>query len=225
MNSTKSVVEKLNLQKYTKRLILNAPADVDDFQDLDHSVTVQADKYDLIFTFVFNLKDFAEQLQFVNKKSLLRDNGYIFIAYPKKNNKQYKEYIERDEIFPYINVGEDGFFPESNLKFSRMISLNDVFTVVGMKAVAKKTKKASGSKKSQCVDDYIKHVDDIKQHLSRNEDLLNTYNGLTFGYQKDWARYVYSAARKETQEKRLLEMETIIGDGYKSMDLYRRNKK
>jgi hypothetical protein len=225
MNSTKSVVEKLNLSKYKNRLILNTPKGIDDFQELDHSSTIQKKEYDLIFTFVFNLEEFSRDLRIVIEKGLLEDNGYIFFAYPKKNNKQYKEYIERDEIFPYINVGEDGFVPESNLKFSRMVSLNDVFTVVGMKAVAKKAQKSLANKSRQCVDDYINHVEDIKQHLSRNDDLLNTYNGLTFGYQKDWARYVFSAKRKETQEKRLLEMETIIGDGYKSMDLYRRNKK
>ncbi|MEH7355043.1 YdeI/OmpD-associated family protein, partial [Neobacillus drentensis] len=64
-----------------------------------------------------------------------------------------------------------------------------------------------------------------KNYLNKNEELLKTYNELTFGYQKDWARYVYSAKRKETQEKRLLEMETILGEGYKSMDLYRRKNK
>jgi hypothetical protein len=44
---------------------------------------------------------------------------------------------------------------------------------------------------------------------------LGAYSQLTFGYQKDWARYVYSAKRKETQDKRLLEMETVLGAGYK----------
>ncbi|MGG3640071.1 YdeI/OmpD-associated family protein [Bacillus gobiensis] len=53
---------------------------------------------------------------------------------------------------------------------------------------------------------------------------MKRYNELTFGYQKDWARYVYSTKRKEAQEKRLLEMETIVGEGYKSIDLYRRNR-
>lgn len=77
----------------------------------------------------------------------------------------------------------------------------------------------------QCVDDYIEYVEHIKEYLSRNEDSLEAYNKLTFGYQKDWARYVYSAKKIETQEKRLLEMETILGEGYKSMDLYRRKKK
>lgn len=69
------------------------------------------------------------------------------------------------------------------------------------------------------------HIDDIRSFLKNNEEVLAKYDALTYGYQKDWARYVYSAKREETQEKRLLEMVTILGEGYKSMDLYRREKK
>jgi hypothetical protein len=223
MNSTKSIVDKLNLRKYASKLILNLPGDINEFKEIDFDASIQKEKYDLIFAFVFNLEEFSNELHKVIEKQLLSDKGYLFFAYPKKNNPQYKEYIERDQIFPYINVGEDGFVAESNLKFSRMVSLNDVFTVVGLKSEKKKA--ASPSKKSQCVDDYIVHVDDIKRYLEKNGELLSFYTSLTFGYQKDWARYVYSAQREETQEKRLLEMEDILGEGYKSRDLYRRKMK
>lgn len=54
---------------------------------------------------------------------------------------------------------------------------------------------------------------------------MQRYNELTLGYQKDWARYVYSAKKKETQEKRLSEMETILSEGFKTIDVYRRQKK
>jgi Bacteriocin-protection, YdeI or OmpD-Associated len=223
MNTTKSIVDKLNLKKYASKLILNLPEDIDEFSEIDFDTAVGKEKYDMIFAFVFNLEEFSNELHQVIEKQLLNEKGYLFFAYPKKNNPKYKEYIERDQIFPYINVGEDGYVAESNLKFSRMVSLNDIFTVVGLKSEKKKT--ASPSKKSQCVDDYIVHVDDIKRYLEKNGELLSTYNSLAFGYQKDWARYVYSAKREETQEKRLLEMEDILGEGYKSMDLYRRKKK
>lgn len=223
MNSTKTIVDKLNLRKYESKLVLNLPEDIDEFKEIDFDASIQKEKYDLIFTFVFNLEDFSNKLHKVISEQLLSEKGYIFFAYPKKNNPQYKDYIERDQIFPYINVGEDGYVAESNLKFSRMVSLNDVFTVVGLKSEKKKA--VSTSKKSQCVDDYIVHVDDIKRYLEKNQEILSAYNALTFGYQKDWARYVYSAKRQETQEKRLLEMEVILGEGYKSMDLYRRKKK
>jgi hypothetical protein len=223
MDTSKSIVDKLNLKKYTSKVILNMPEDIDEFRGIDFDTAIGKEKYDLIFTFVFNLEEFSNELHNVIEKQLLNEKGYLFFAYPKKNNPKYDEYIERDQIFPYINVGEDGYVADSNLKFSRMVSLNDIFTVVGLKSEKKKT--SSPSKKSQCVDDYIVHVDDIKRYLEKNGELLSTYNSLTFGYQKDWARYVYSAKREETQEKRLLEMEDILGEGYKSMDLYRRKKK
>ncbi|MGE8203284.1 YdeI/OmpD-associated family protein [Heyndrickxia sp. NPDC080065] len=225
MNSTKSIIEKLNLNKYPTKLILHAPEDIQDFNGIEYDSQIKKDKYDLIFIFVFSLNDYSKQLQSVIDQQLLNDKGYLFFAYPKKNNSQYQEYIERDSLFNEIPVNDDGYVQGSSLKFSRMVSFNDVFTVVGLKSERKKAPKNTSTKNSQCVDDYIEHVEDIKKYLNKNEDLLNTYSQLTFGYQKDWARYVYSAKRKETQEKRLLEMEKILGEGYKTIDLYRRNKK
>jgi hypothetical protein len=225
MNSTKTIIEKLNLTKYANRLVLGAPKDMEDFKELAHDSSIQKEKYDLIFIFVYSLEEFADYIKLLVERELVLDNGYVFFAYPKKNNPKYKEYMERDRFIEEANIDEEGYINGSILKFSRMVSLNEVFTVVGLKAAPKKAKKAASSKKSQCVDDYIVHIDDINEHLKNNENILKAYNELTYGYQKDWARYVYSAKRKETQEKRLLEMETIIGEGYKSIDLYRRQNK
>ncbi|MGD6834405.1 YdeI/OmpD-associated family protein [Sutcliffiella halmapala] len=225
MNSTKTIIEKLNLNKYSSRLILEAPKDLEDFKEYEHDASIQKDKYDLIFLFIYSMEEFAGYIKLLAERELVMDNGYVFFAYPKKNNPKYEDYIERDRFIEGANMDEEGYVTWSILKFSRMVSLNEVFTVVGLKAAPKKTKKAESTKKSQCVDDYIVHIDDIRAHLKNNEDILKAYNELTYGYQKDWARYVYSAKRKETQEKRLLEMETIIGEGYKSMDLYRRQSK
>lgn len=225
MNSPKSIVEKLNLHKYQQRLVLNKPEDLDDFNELEYDSALKNEKYDLIFMFIFSLDEFSQQIQAVIDNQLLEKNGYLYFAYPKKGNPKYKEYIERDSFFEVVAMDEDGYTLGSDIKFSRMVSLNDVFTVVGLKSAPKKSLKASSSKSSQCVDDYIVHVDDIKQYLGKNEGLLEMYNQLTTGYQKDWARYVYSAKRKETQEKRLLEMETVLSEGFKSMELYRRKQK
>ncbi|MEH7179251.1 YdeI/OmpD-associated family protein [Neobacillus vireti] len=224
-NSTKSVIEKLNFSKYPAKLIQNTPEDIEDFRALEYDTSIKKEQYDLIFIFIFKLEDFLINLQKVVEKQLLKDNGYIYFAYPKKNNPKYKEYIERDSIYTEQHYDEEGFYRGSNLKFSRMVSFNEVFTVIGLKAIAAKKKNAPKTKNSQCVDDYIENVEDIKHYLQKNETLLNIYNELTPGYQKDWARYIYSAKRKETQEKRQLEMETILAAGYKTMDLYRRAKK
>ena len=225
MAASKSVVDKLNLQKYEKKLILHKPELVDEFQELEYDSSIKKDTYDLIFSFIFSLEEFTGELQNVIENNLLEDNGYLYFAYPKKNNKVYREYIDRDSFISALPSDEDGYVLNSNIKFARMVSLNDVFTIVGLKSTPKKSKKAASSKSSQCVDDYIDYIDDIKQYLQKNEELLKKYNELTPGYQKDWARYIYSAKRKETQEKRQLEMETVLGEGYKTIELYKQAKR
>lgn len=222
MNSPKSIIEKLSLHKYSSKLILHKPDDVKDFDELDYDTSIKKDKYDLVFMFIFHLEDFSKQLKLIIEKDLMNEKGYLFFVYPKKNNPKYKEYIERDQIFPEINPDEEGYVQGSMLKFSRMVSLNDVFTIVGLKAEPKKQKKSQEEKKSQRVDDYVQHITDIEQFLAEDHAVSTFYKNLTHGYQKDWARYVYSAKRKETQEKRLQEMKAILKEGYKSIDLYRR---
>ncbi|KPB04063.1 YdeI/OmpD-associated family protein [Bacillus sp. CHD6a] len=225
MNAEKTIIDKLNLQKYENRLFLNMPKDVAaEFKGLEFDTAIEKDKYDLIFLFMFSMDDFHNYVQTVKEKQLLSHNGYMYVAYPKKGNKVYPEYIERDSFYADLNLDEEKYLPNSTLKFSRMVSLNEIFTVVGLKSTPKKATKQM-SAKSQCVDDYIVHIEDIKSFLKNNDAVLAKYNDLTYGYQKDWARYVYSAKRAETQEKRLHEMVAIIDEGHKSMDLYRRSKK
>ncbi|NJJ41985.1 YdeI/OmpD-associated family protein [Paenibacillus apii] len=224
MNSKNSVIAKLNLNKYPSKLILNKPEDIDDFNELDYDSAFSKEKYDLIFIFVFNLEQFGHHLQSVIEQQALNDDGYLYFAYPKKNNPQYEEFIERDSIIADLPVDEDGVVRNSRLKFSRMVSLNEVFTIVGLKSQAEGKKRTASAKCSQCVDDYIEHISGIRQYLESDQETLAFYNQLTPGYQKDWARYVYSAKRSETQEKRLGEMKEILAQGYKSIDLYRRRE-
>ncbi|MET3291845.1 UNVERIFIED_CONTAM: hypothetical protein ABID98_004415 [Brevibacillus sp. OAP136] len=226
MNSEKTIIDKLNLRKHPAKLILNKPADVTDFDEIEYDTTITNDQYDVIVLFVFQLEEFTSNIQMIIDKQLVAEKGYVYFAYPKKNNSQYEQYIERDSFFQSMPVDEDGYIQGSILKFAKMVSLNDVFTIIGLKAEGKKAKKAAAAPKSQCVDDYIEHVEDIKALFQgRSKEILDKYNELTPGYQKDWARYVFSAKKKETQEKRLVEMETVLGEGYKTMDLYRRQKK
>lgn len=79
--------------------------------------------------------------------------------------------------------------------------------------------------KSQCVDGYIEMIPQLKEYLSTIPKLLSFYETLTPGYQKDWARYVYSAKRKNTQQKRLDEMKDILSQGFKTKELFRQAQK
>lgn len=69
----------------------------------------------------------------VIEKNYLNKNGYLFLAYPKKGNKVYPTFIHRDDLLAGLGADEDGYIGTSNIKFVRMVGLDDVFTVVGLK--------------------------------------------------------------------------------------------
>lgn len=114
-----------------------------------------------------------------------------------------------------LGADDEGYVGSSDLKFARMVGLDDVFTVVGLKEDSKNRNRPS-TKASQSVDDYIGMISEIEKDLQDSPDLLAFYQSLTPGYRKDWARYVYSAKQEATQVKRRQEMKTILGEGYKS---------
>lgn len=221
----KTIVEKLNLQKYEKAAVLNVPEGADylaDLEDYDSDLKIDH-SYDLIFAFVFDLESLKRTVNMVIEKNYLNKKGYIYLAYPKKGNKVYPTFIHRDEIFPGIGVDENGYVGTSNIKFSRMVGMDDTFTVVGLKEETRKNQPSS--KASQCVDDYIELIPEIEKDLQETPALLDFYQSLTPGYRKDWARYVYSAKQEATKAKRREEMKMILGAGYKSRDLYVKDQK
>lgn len=220
----KTIVEKLNLQKYNKVAVLHLPDGVDYLAGLTNYDTELIDStYDLIFAFVLNMESLQALVNEVIEKNYLNKNGYIFLAYPKKGNKVYPTFIHRDDLLGGLGADEDGYIGTSNIKFARMVGLDDVFTVVGLKEDSQNRNHTS-TKASQCVDDYIALIPDVEKDLQDTPDLLAFYQSLTPGYRKDWARYVYSAKQEATKAKRREEMKMILGAGYKSRDLYRKDK-
>jgi predicted secreted protein len=172
---------------------------------------------------VETLDEMVKYTQQVIREQQLAGNGYLFFAYPKKGNKRYDSYVHRDDIFPAMGVDEDGYIGSSDLKFARMVSMDDVFTVIGIKHEKKKKTKSPAA--SQSVADYEDRVKDVEELLAPYPKERQFYKELTPGYQKDWARFIFSAKQQQTREKRLEQMVDILAQGYKSMDLYRQNKK
>lgn len=215
-----SIIDKLNLGKYSNLAVLNQPEDYDLFNGNKKELTGE---HDAIFIFIETLDQMVAYTQRIINEQQLLEKGYIFFAYPKKGNKRYETFIHRDEIFPAMKVGEDGYVANSDLKFSRMVGMDDVFTVVGLKREKKKPKKSSAA--SQCVADYEENIKDVEKLLTDHPNELNLYKELTPGYQKDWARYIFSAKQQQTREKRKEQMVEILSQGYKSVDLFRQKKK
>ncbi|GAA0321053.1 YdeI/OmpD-associated family protein [Bacillus carboniphilus] len=215
-----SIITKLKLNKYENMAVLNQPTDYDLFNSCK---TKLAGGHDAIFIFVETVDEMVNHTGRIIKEEQLLEKGYLFFAYPKKGNKKYDTFVHRDEIFPAMKVGEDGYVGNSDIKFSRMVSMDDVFTVVGLKREKKKEKKSTAA--SQCVADYEGNVKDVEGLLAGHPNELQFFKDLTPGYQRDWARYIFSAKQQKTRDKRQEQMVDILSQGYKTMDLYRQKKK
>lgn len=217
----KTIVEKLNLQKYKKIAVLHLPDGADYVAELaGYDTELRNQSYDLIFAFVLDMASLKELVKRVIDKNYLNKNGYMYVAYPKKGNKIYPTFIHRDDLLSGLGADRDGYIGTSTVKFARMVGLDEVFTVVGLKEDSK-SKNQSSTKASQCVDDYIPLIPAIEKDLQDTPNLLAFYQSLTPGYRKDWARYVYSAKQEATKAKRRDEMKMILAKGYKSRELYR----
>ncbi|MFD2043733.1 YdeI/OmpD-associated family protein [Ornithinibacillus salinisoli] len=214
-----SIINKLNLSKYENMAVLNQPKDYDLFNEYR---TTLSGEHDAIFIFVETIDEMVNYTNQIINEQQLREKGYMFFAYPKKGNKRYDTFVHRDDIFPAMKVDGDGYVENSDVKFSRMVSMDDVYTVVGLMR-EKKNKKSTAA--SQCVADYEENVKDIEKLLSDHPNELRFYKDLTPGYQRDWARYIFSAKQQKTREKRQLQMVDILSQGYKTVDLYRQKKK
>ncbi|MFO3665022.1 YdeI/OmpD-associated family protein [Anaerococcus sp. ENR0831] len=180
---------------------------------------------DLAIAYVYSLEEMKEILEILWKNKNVKENGLIYLAYPKNKNKLGHSPIHRDDIFPFLHVNEDdGYVNGTQFKFNKMIALDENYTLIGLKKLPKKDLKKS-QKPSARVDDYICKIRYIEDFLKDYPKQYDFYQSLTPGYRKGWARYVYSAKTQKTIDKRLDEMVDILGQGYKSKELYRQASK
>ena len=218
-----SVAKRLGFEKFQKRAVLGKERAVaDDFAELDsYDTDVDAGKYDLIFSYVLTLEELKARVRDTITHDRLNPEGYLYIAYPKIGNKTYDTSVHRDAIFPSLGVDDgNGTVGDSTLKFARMVKLDDTFTLVGLKNAVKGKGKATKASSGN-VADYEKFIPDVKEYLdAEHPKTAKFYAELTPGYQRDWARYIYSAKQPATQEKRKTEMLDILGKGHKTKNLY-----
>ena len=111
---------------------------------------------------------------------------------------------------------------KGNKMYPTFVHRDETFTVVGMKNVLKKLAK---NQTSSAVGDYVQYLPEIEALVQTEPAAAATFAALTPGYQKEWARYVFSAKRAETRKKRQTEMLVILKEGYKTKALYQQRKK
>ena len=220
------VIAKLRIEKYERRLMLNRPESVTDLASLAFDTESNGQPYHLVMEFVFSLEEMAAAVHRVEQQNLLIEDGLMYLVYPKKGNSVYPQYIGRDDIFPRLQVSnETGIVDGTNLKFNLMAAFNDTFTVVGLKRLGAKSRKAAeADTESQSSALYADRIDELEHRLLPQSEALAFFRSLTPGYQKDWARYVFSAKSEATKEKHLQEMIDLLQQGYKSINLYRQSR-
>lgn len=217
--------KKLALAKY-KEILLYAPAKEANHAFAALNLPTQAGEkaWDLVLAYTYSLEEMKGALLALWQTKNLAENGVCYLLYPKIKNKLGHAHVHRDDIFPYLSVDEDGYALDTEYKFNKMVALDDTYTLIGLK-YAPKAKQKKSNAPSQCVVDYIDNVADVKALLQARPEVLALYESLTPGYQRDWARYLYSAKSEVTRQKRYLEMLGILQAGYKSKQLYQAAKK
>ncbi len=114
-----TIIEKLKLDKFKSMAVINQPSDYDVFTEQQ---TAFSNNHDAIFIFVETIDDMVKHTQSIlQNEQVLAEKGYLYFAYPKKGNSRYETFVHRDEIFPALTVGEDGYIPDSDLKFARWL--------------------------------------------------------------------------------------------------------
>ncbi|QIL51192.1 YdeI/OmpD-associated family protein [Weissella coleopterorum] len=210
----KTIIEKLKLIQFKHPIVIN-PIEDDLVKRLKAQVNV-LEATDLMIIFIKNVDEL--QNYFKRVQGLIEEGGVLAFAYAKKGNQRYTTYVHRDDLFPALRVDDDGYPENSLLKFNRMVKYDDDFTLVALK----RTLQHEVTQKDARVADYEQYVPQImKQLVGENRDF---FQQLTPGYQKAWARYIYSAKTKATQDKHFDEMQKILAQGYKSKELYQRNR-
>lgn len=224
MEPVTEALRKIQMEKYAEKLFLNVPPDVTMPQDVEADRSIQKSQYDLILVFVFSLEQMEEYLEEMAVKDMLRPGGYLYFTYPKKGNKKYKEYMGRDSIFTLPIDKETGYYKDSKLMLSRMVSFDETFTLAGFKCTPQKKARPTAAA-SQRVADYEDKVPQLLAYWQRDAEVQKKLEALTPGYQKGWAQYIYSARAEATRQKRLEEMAEVLRQGYKSIELYRQAAK
>ena len=215
MNS--EVARKVRLEKYEKVAVIGAPDEYKDTLGDDVSFSLNDKPFDLCLAFVFSLDEMTRLTHDAEKENLILPGSVLLFAYPKANNKIYPA-IKRDDIFPAFGIDPDGDgnVADTSFFFNLMVKLDAVFTIIGLKNKAGETPTAQ-NRPSQISADYAEKIPALRVWLSDTPSLLSFFDALTPGYQRNWARFVYSAVKEETKNSRFEKMKRLLSEGKKTI--------
>jgi hypothetical protein len=213
-------IAKLKLDRCEKVAILKIPTSLEeDVKTLKHVPLSTA--HDALIVFTTSNAEFFETLERFAKEDRVVEGEMLLIAYPKKGNPLFPDYVHRDEIFPKVRMDNDGYIYDSPYRFNRMLGFDECFTLLEIKRVANR----KTPKPSHVGSDYLKYIPEVEAMLKDDPDVLSIYKALSPSYRKDWAVYLFTTANEATRAKRFEELKSILRAGFKNMTLYRQAQK
>ena len=66
------IIKKLNIENYSRKVILNKPDDIRAFDGLSFDKIIGKGKYDLVFAFIFSLEEFIFLLKIIIQNDITR---------------------------------------------------------------------------------------------------------------------------------------------------------
>lgn len=73
--------------------------------------------------------------------------------------------------------------------------------------------------------DYEVYIPKVAALLANVPEIQQLFHDLTPGYQREWARYIFGAKTRATQDHHLETMQVILKAGFKSKRAYDSQKK
>lgn len=207
------LLKKLKLTEIDELVVLHDDEHIY-FKEVNVLRELNEEPHQNIMLFVTSKEELRHEVFKLIENESLAVNGRLFIAYPKKGNKLFETYVSRDDIHPTLQMSEERYVGNSDYKFNQLLSLDENYSLMTLKRVVKdKTKKID---KSQRVSEYEALIPELMEKLSASQEALSFFETLTPGYQKAWARYIFSAKQEVTREKRLAETVELLTNKVKA---------
>lgn len=171
----------------------------------------------LLIAFAYTLEEMSQILSLAYPTPAIQA---LYLVYPKRGNKLGLPFVGRDDIFPTLNVNIDtGVATGTNLRFNMMVSLDDNFTIVGMR---QEELSAKVKTERQCSNDFAQEITKIEAMLSSDERM--GFALLAPGYQREWTTYILSAKGEATRIKRLEQLSEALRLGCKTINQLRKHQ-
>lgn len=79
--------------------------------------------------------------------------------------------------------------------------------------------------KKKTLADYEINIPQVALLLKDDQKLSKFFTGLTPGYQREWARFVFGAKTPATQQRHIEQMKVVFNAGFKSKRAFDQRKK